>query len=67
MKKIIIIATVLGLVLASFTPSSAHQRTDRNWAAGTGAHRRRWSQKRRDGRRSRRLGQRTVCLLGHPG
>lgn len=33
MKKIIIIATVLGLVLASFTPSSAHQRTDRNWAA----------------------------------
>ena len=33
MKRIIIIATVLGLVLASFTPSSAHQRTDRNWAA----------------------------------
>lgn len=33
MKKIIIIAAVLGLVLASFTPSSAHQRTDRNWAA----------------------------------
>lgn len=32
-KKIIIIAAVLGLVLASFTPSSAHQRTDRNWAA----------------------------------
>ena len=31
MKKIIIIAAVLGL--ASFTPSSAHQRTDRNWAA----------------------------------
>ena len=33
MKKIIIIAAVLGLVLTSFTPSSAHQRTDRNWAA----------------------------------
>ena len=33
MKKIIVIAAVLGLVLASFTPSSAHQRTDRNWAA----------------------------------
>lgn len=33
MKRIIIIAAVLGLVLASFTPSSAHQRTDRNWAA----------------------------------
>ncbi len=33
MKRIIVIATVLGLVLASFTPSSAHQRTDRNWAA----------------------------------
>ena len=33
MKRIIIIAAVLGLVLASFTPSLAHQRTDRNWAA----------------------------------
>lgn len=33
MKKIIIIAAVLGLVLTSFTPSSAHLRDDRNWAA----------------------------------
>ena len=33
MKRIIIIAAVLGLVLTTVTASSAHQRTDRNWAA----------------------------------
>ena len=33
MKRIIITAAVLGLVLATVTASSAHQRTDRNWAA----------------------------------
>jgi hypothetical protein len=33
MKRIIIIAAVLGLVLATVTASSAHLRTDRNWAA----------------------------------
>ncbi len=33
MKRIIIIAAVVGLVLATFTASSAHLRTDRNWAA----------------------------------
>ena len=33
MKRIIIITAVLGLVLTTVTASSAHQRTDRNWAA----------------------------------